>query len=65
LLPSENGLTLQMYCALIASMLISLWTGRKPTKRTFEMLQYHFLGMADDEELVNHLEKLEKIDKNI
>ena len=62
---SENGLTLQMYCALIASMLISLWTGRKPTKRTLEMLQYHFIGLADDEELSNHIEKLKKIDKNI
>ena len=30
---SENGVALQVYCALIASMLITLWTGRKPTKR--------------------------------
>lgn len=30
---SENGVALQVYCALIASILITLWTGRKPTKR--------------------------------
>ena len=31
---SENGVALQIYTALIASLLIVLWTGRKPTKRT-------------------------------
>jgi len=55
---SENGVTIQVYCALIASMLITLWTGRKPTKRTFEMLSLHFMGWASDEELVRHIEKL-------
>jgi hypothetical protein len=55
---SENGVSLQVYCALIASMLISIWTGRKPTKRTFEMLCYHFMGWADDEELLNHIKRL-------
>jgi Transposase DDE domain len=33
----QNGVAIQAYVALIASLLISLWTGRKPTKRTFEM----------------------------
>jgi len=55
---SHNGVTLQVYCALIASMLITLWSGRKPTKRTFEMLCYHFMGWADDEELSHHIKAL-------
>jgi len=55
---SENGLTIQIYCALIASLLITLWTGRKPTKRTFEMITLHFLGWASDEELERHIQKL-------
>jgi len=59
---SENGVALQVYCALIASMLITLWTGRKPTKRTFEMLCYHFMGWADDKELFDHIEKLQQAD---
>lgn len=59
---SENGVALQVYCALIASMLITIWTGRKPTKRTFEMLCYHFMGWADDEELFDHIEKLQLSD---
>jgi hypothetical protein len=59
---SENGVSIQVYCALIASMLITLWTGHKPTKRTFEMLCYHFMGWADDEELFAHIEKLKQAD---
>ncbi len=56
---SENGVTIQVYCALIASMLITLWTGRKPTKRTFEMLSFYFMGWADDEELARHIQALQ------
>jgi hypothetical protein len=57
---SENGVSIQVYCALIASMLITIWTGRKPTKRTFEMLCHYFMGWADDEELFDHIEKLKQ-----
>jgi hypothetical protein len=55
-----DGIAIQAYCALIACMLISLWTGRKPTLRTYEMLCWYFLGWATDEELLAHLEKLKK-----
>jgi DDE family transposase len=58
----EGGLTIILYCALIASMLIALWTGRKPTKRTFEMLCFYFSGWADDEDLERHIERLAKND---
>ena len=54
---SENGVALQIYTALIASLLIVLWTGRKPTKRTWEMLQFYFQGWASLEEVRAHLEK--------
>jgi hypothetical protein len=43
-------------------MLISLWTGRKPTKRTYEMLCFYFLGLASEEELQAHLQKLKPND---
>lgn len=55
-----NGITIQCYCAIIAYMLINLWTGRKPTKRTFEMLCYYFSGLASEEELMEHLAKLKR-----
>jgi hypothetical protein len=59
---SHNGLTIVAYCALIASMLVVLWTGRKPTKRTFELLCFYFGGWVSDEELLVHLSRLEPAD---
>ena len=59
---SENGVEIQVYVAIIASLLISLWTGRKPTKRTFEMICFYFSGWADEEELLSHIEKLKQHD---
>ena len=52
---NKNGIEIQMYMAIIACMLISLWTGRKVTKRTYEMVCYYFIGMADLEELEAHI----------
>jgi len=57
---SQNGVAIQLYCALIASLLISLWSGRKPDKRTYEMLCLHMQGWASDQELERHLESLKK-----
>lgn len=57
---SQNGIELQVYCAIIACMLISLWTGRKPTLRTYEMVCWYFTGIADEEELLAHLNRLKK-----
>jgi len=48
---SENGVTIQIYMGIIASLLISVWTGRKPNKAVFERLSFYMMGMADDEEL--------------
>ena len=56
---NENGIKLQTYAAIIACMLISLWTGKKPTIRTYEMLCWYFTGMADLEELLTHISKLQ------
>lgn len=60
---SQNGIEIQTYCAIIACLLINLWTGRKPTKRTFEMISYYFMGLASQEELIAHLEKLKRQDE--
>lgn len=54
----ENGIEIQTYCAIIACMLIALWTGRKPTLRTYEMICFYFIGLATEEELTQHIEKL-------
>jgi hypothetical protein len=60
LFESPRGVALQVYVALIASVLVSLWTGHKPTKRTYEMLCFYFSGMASLEELLAHIEKLQE-----
>jgi len=56
---SRAGVTIQIYLAIIASLLISLWVGRKPTVRTLEMIQFHLIGWATDEELMTHLNQLQ------
>ncbi len=53
-----DGLSIQVYVGLIASLLISLWTGKKPTKRTLEMLHFFFIGWATEEELMAHIDQL-------
>ena len=59
----QNGITIQTYCAIIACLLIALWTGRKPTKRTQEMLCYFLTGWASAEEVAAHVAKLKEADE--
>lgn len=55
---SAKGVTLQVYAAIIASLLIGLWTGTAPNKRTFEMLCHYLNGWASQKELEAHLRQL-------
>jgi len=55
---NQNGVALQMYAALIVSLLIAIRTGAKPTKRTFETIQFYLLGWVSDAEFADHLAKL-------
>lgn len=57
---SQNGIALQVYTAIVASLLIVLWTGQKPTKRTLETLQFYLMGWATLEEVDAHLRLSEK-----
>jgi len=56
----DNGIELQIYAAIIACLLIALYTGRKPTLRTYEMFCLYLAGWADEEELTAHIERLKK-----
>jgi hypothetical protein len=53
-----NGVQIQTYLGIIACLLIALWTGRKPTLRTYEMICFYFAGLAGEEELLAHIQKL-------
>lgn len=55
---SANGVRIQVYVAIIASLLLSLWVGKKPTKRSYEMFCLFFANWATEQELANHIEKL-------
>lgn len=57
---SPNGIEVQSYCAIIACMLISLWTGKKPTLRTYEMIYWYLIGVADLDEVMEHIDKLKE-----
>ena len=48
---SPSGVRIQLYCALIAAMMLFALTGRKPTKRDMEMIQFYLCGIATLEEL--------------
>ena len=56
----DNGIELQIYAAIIACLLIALYTGRKPTLRTYEMFCWYISGWANEDELIAHIEKLKK-----
>lgn len=51
------GVEIQMYLAIIACVLILIYTGGQPNKRSYEMLCFYLLGWATLEELEAHLEK--------
>ena len=57
---SRQGVEIQVYVAIIASLLLSIWTGRKPTKATLEMFSFYLSGWATEQELMAHLESLKK-----
>jgi Transposase DDE domain len=55
---SENGVQLQVYMALIASLLLTLWVGQAPTKRTYELLCFYLSGWASTREVLTHIDRL-------
>jgi hypothetical protein len=54
-----EGIMIQVYCAIIACMLINLWTGARPNKRTIEMLAFYFMGWASEAEVQKHIDRLQ------
>ena len=54
---SPAGVQMQIYCVLIASLLLMLWTGQRPNKRMVESLQWYWTGMATAEDLVTLLQR--------
>ena len=53
----KQGVEIQVYCCVIACMLINLQTGRKPDKAMVQMLGFYLLGLATEQEVLAHLNK--------
>lgn len=54
----QNGVEIQAYMAIIACLLILIYTGKTPTKRTYEMICLYLQGWADLDEFQEHITKL-------
>jgi hypothetical protein len=54
---SPAGASIQIYCVLIAALLLMLWTGRRPNQRAVESLRLYWLGWATETELVKLLQR--------
>jgi hypothetical protein len=49
-----GGVSIQCYCAVIACMLLTLWTGRRADKATWRMAGWFLAGLADEADLLAH-----------
>jgi hypothetical protein len=58
---SDNGIALQMYAALIASVLVVIYTKRKPTKQLLFVLQMYVLGVAEWKNVQDEIERAKPI----
>jgi Transposase DDE domain len=52
---SQRGVALQIYCALIAALLLLRYSGARPNKRAMEMIRFYLEGMASLDELTRAL----------
>jgi len=48
---SKQGVKIQIYCALIAALMLQQLVGRKPTKREMEFIEFYLMEYIDIEEL--------------
>ena len=54
---SPQGVAIEVYLALIAALLLQLYTGQAPNRRMMELIQFYLLGVASLDELEQGLER--------
>jgi hypothetical protein len=54
---SPQGVAVQLYLALIAALLLHLYTGGRPNRRMLELIQFYLLGVATLDELCAGVER--------
>lgn len=52
-----DGVTIQCYCAVIACMLLQLWTGKKPGKEMHRLIGFYFSGWCTETEVLAWINK--------
>lgn len=52
---SSEGVAIQIYTVMIASLLLMLWTGKRPNKRQMEALRLYWVGFISAKELTEAL----------
>jgi hypothetical protein len=57
---SQQGVTIQLYLALIASLLLQAVLGRRPNKRMLELIQLYQAGWATVQELMEGIKREQK-----
>ena len=56
---SPQGAAIELYLALIAALLLQLYTGLRPNRRLMEMIRWYLMGQAMLDELCTVIEKAE------
>ena len=52
-----NGIDIQIHCTLIVCLLLCLITGHRPDKTTRNMIGWYLIGLASEQELIDHLNR--------
>lgn len=53
-----HGITLQVYCAILACLLLAEATGGSLNRRGYELVSLYLMGWAEEDELIAGLERL-------
>ena len=52
-----RGIRIQVYCAVIACLLLNLYTGRRPDKSMLSMAYWYISGIASEQEWLDYLNR--------
>jgi IS4 transposase len=54
---SVQGVALEIYLALIAALLLQLYTGQRPNRRMMEVLQFYAMGVATVDDVMAAMQR--------
>ena len=57
---SIEGVSIQVYCALIATLLLAEYTGQRPNRRSYELVALYLQGWVSNEELAAELARMKR-----